>query len=387
MMNPGGRSSIRKYAKEHSQVPIGMFRTQALAQEIAYAGDEEKKTSHAVMAERIEAYLRNSGTFAYTLDTSLQDPEMDPVEDFLFNRKQGHCQYFASAMALMLRTVGIPTRLVNGFKGGMKNDLTGEFEVQQRHAHTWVEALLEDPLSTPSESRLKWVVYDPTPSARDESVKLMDDSSFSWERAMRALKDLWANYFVQLSLTKQTQEIYAPIQASIREWWKEAGGVRGAVSQLTGAFVAFLKDPGQWISWTGGFIAFLIMATASSLYWSAKKLYYLVRFIYRRQKYRLESQSIRIEFYERFQALLAKYGMHRQPAQTQREFADEVVQRLHERHPEQLPDQLPRVITSFFYECRFGLLTLSPVDIQSVEQSLAQLEQLLATPVGHNGHP
>ncbi|MFN0197470.1 MAG: DUF3488 and transglutaminase-like domain-containing protein [Planctomycetaceae bacterium] len=386
MMHASGRSLLLKYLKDHTQVPTGMTRTKNLAQQIAYAGDAETKPDQAIMAERIEAYLRNSGTFTYSLDTSLMDPKIDPVEDFLFNRKQGHCQYFASALALMLRTVGIPTRLVNGFKGGMRNEATGQFEVQQRHAHTWVEALIDDP-SNPAEPRLKWVVYDPTPSARDDSVKLMDDSSFSWASTVRALNDLWANYFVQLSLTRQTQEIYAPIQASVRQWWKEAGGVRGAVSQLTRAFVAFLKDPGQWISWKGGFIAFLIMATTSSLYWLAKKLYLLFRYIYRRQRQRLDAQIIRIEFYERFVSLLSKHGMHRQPAQTQREFADEIVHRLQQQHPQRIPAQLPGTITSFFYQCRFGLMTLTPIEIQSVEQSLAQLEQLLATPVGHNGHP
>ena len=56
------------------------------------------------------------------------DPKLDPVEDFLVNRKAGHCEYFASALALLLRSVDIRSRIVNGFKGGDWNELTEDLE-------------------------------------------------------------------------------------------------------------------------------------------------------------------------------------------------------------------------------------------------------------------
>ena len=68
-------------------------------------------------------YLRQSGDFSYTLKLEVTDPTLDPVEDFLVNRKSGHCEYFASALALLLRSVGIPARVVNGFKGGDWNGM------------------------------------------------------------------------------------------------------------------------------------------------------------------------------------------------------------------------------------------------------------------------
>ena len=67
---------------------------------------------------------------------------LDPVEDFLVNRKKGHCEYFASALALLLRSVNIPSRIVNGFKGGDWNELTETMNVRQKHAHSWVEAFI-----------------------------------------------------------------------------------------------------------------------------------------------------------------------------------------------------------------------------------------------------
>ena len=77
------------------------------------------------------------------------DPTLDPVVDFLVNRKAGHCEYFASALTLLLRSVGIPARMVNGFKGGDWNDLAQVLYVRQKHAHSWVEAYLGDDARRP----------------------------------------------------------------------------------------------------------------------------------------------------------------------------------------------------------------------------------------------
>ena len=81
------------------------------------------------------------------------DPQLDPVEDFLVKRKKGHCEYFASALALLLRSIDIPARMVNGFKGGDWNNLTQSMNVRQKHAHSWVEAYVgRDPSGRPSGS-------------------------------------------------------------------------------------------------------------------------------------------------------------------------------------------------------------------------------------------
>ncbi len=83
---------------------------------------------HQARARALEAYLRESGKFTYTLQMEVFDRTLDPVEDFLVNRKSGHCEYFASALALLLRSVGIRSRVVNGFKGGDWNDLTADLD-------------------------------------------------------------------------------------------------------------------------------------------------------------------------------------------------------------------------------------------------------------------
>lgn len=108
--------------------------------------------------EAVQRYLLDN--FEYSLDQPLSERvrsgELDPVEGFLFDTKAGHCEYFASAMALLLRQVGVPTRNVNGFYGAHYNSFGDFYVVRQADAHSWVEVYFE---------QLGWVTFDPTPPA------------------------------------------------------------------------------------------------------------------------------------------------------------------------------------------------------------------------------
>ena len=112
----------------------------AIAVPVVAEIDPEGPEGIAARARALESFLRDSGQFSYTLQMDVDDRKLDPVEDFLVNRKEGHCEYFASALALLLRSVDIRSRMVNGFKGGDWNELTGTLNVRQKHAHSWVEA-------------------------------------------------------------------------------------------------------------------------------------------------------------------------------------------------------------------------------------------------------
>ena len=109
----------------------------------------------------MESYLRNN--FAYTLNLTGK-PGADPLAHFLFETRAGHCEYFASAMTIMLRTLGIPSREVNGFLPGEFNDVAGDYIVRASDAHSWVEAYF------PGSG---WVTFDPTPPAADEATGLL----------------------------------------------------------------------------------------------------------------------------------------------------------------------------------------------------------------------
>ncbi|HEX9014752.1 MAG TPA: transglutaminaseTgpA domain-containing protein [Chloroflexota bacterium] len=100
----------------------------------------------------IEKYLRG---FTYDIKVTAPPPDRDAVDWFLFTSKQGYCDYFASAMAVMARSIGIPSRVVSGYNTGIHNDQTGLFEVHQENAHSWPELFFP---------KYGWVRFEPTPS-------------------------------------------------------------------------------------------------------------------------------------------------------------------------------------------------------------------------------
>jgi len=108
--------------------------------------------SDLVRAQVIERRLRTSFQYSTRL---LDRPVPDPMAHFLFTRKEGHCEYFASAMAVMLRSLGIPARLATGFQAGTYNPISGWHMVRGADAHTWVEAWLPES---------GWLAFDPTPA-------------------------------------------------------------------------------------------------------------------------------------------------------------------------------------------------------------------------------
>jgi hypothetical protein len=120
----------------------------------------------------------------YTLQ--LADPgSQEPVDFFLFDRKQGHCEYFASAFAILARAVGIPTRNVNGFLGGEWNEYKGYVAVRAGDAHSWDEVYFPG---------AGWATFDPTPPGDIDELgrggaglrarlgRLIDTLRFQWDK-------------------------------------------------------------------------------------------------------------------------------------------------------------------------------------------------------------
>jgi Transglutaminase-like superfamily/Domain of unknown function (DUF4129) len=105
-------------------------------------------------ATAIESYLRDRNNFTYTLSPQLPPPGRDKIDYFLFTSHEGYCEYFATAMGDMLRSLGIPTRLVNGYGPGTYDSQSNSYVVRSEDAHTWVEAYF------PSYG---WIPFEPTP--------------------------------------------------------------------------------------------------------------------------------------------------------------------------------------------------------------------------------
>jgi len=131
------------------RAPFVLDRIHKKAVEIVQAAGAQNEYDAAAA---IEAYLR-SNVFTYTLDPPQAPPGTDPLDYFLFNSHQGYCEFFATAMGDMLRSLGIPTRLVSGFGPGTYEPTISGYIVRSEDAHAWVEAYFPN---------YGWIQFEPT---------------------------------------------------------------------------------------------------------------------------------------------------------------------------------------------------------------------------------
>jgi len=279
------------------QLPRLDPRVTPLAEQITAA--ESNNYDKAVALER---YLRMH--YGYTLQLG-RSARRDPLAYFLFERKQGHCEYFASAMAVMLRTLKIPSRVVNGFRTGEFNDVTSQYLVRASNAHSWVEAYFP---------RYGWISFDPTPAAPAQvrtgwsRLALYTDAMASFWREWVVSYDVSHQYILgQRAAQGGTQWI-----RKMRRWerlqyeaWLEAARRTGRAVSLA---------PWRW----GGIAlvmgALLVLGAYSGRLWRA---------ICRRRVAARPERSPRVAatiWYERALRMLAKRGWQKSPAQTPAEF-------------------------------------------------------------------
>lgn len=246
-------------------------------------------------ARSVEQYLLTQ--FTYSL-SPLEKEADDPLAHFLFERRKGHCEYFASAMAVMLRASWIPARVVTGFNQGAGNPLTGLHVVRASDAHAWVEAWI------PGKG---WTTFDPTPGNPDQGRDLMSRLSM-W---MDAVDVFWQEWVIGYDLDRQLTLAFRIGQSSrqklalphIGDWWRrlrESLKVQGAA-------------PDSRLGWL--LVPLMLAATAV----------FLVR-RYRRRLLRRAAKgeitpSDAVLLYRRFLAVLRKRGFVRGASATPIEFA------------------------------------------------------------------
>jgi protein-glutamine gamma-glutamyltransferase len=279
------------------QLPPVDGRVVSLAKQITASADNNYDKAAAV-----ELYLRTN--FGYTLQLP-RTVARDPVANFLFERKQGHCEYFASAMAIMLRTLGIPSRVVNGFRTGEFNDLTSQYLVRASNAHSWVEAYFPG---------YGWMSFDPTPAAPAQMHT-------GWSRSMLyldAMASFWREWVInydaghQYNLGRQaTRDGLAWFQRA-RNWARRHHEALLAVARRTQRTVS--GSPVQW-SLAGGAIALLLVLAANARRLS--RAFRNRRLAARPEKSPSLAATI---WYERMTRMLARKGWCKSPAQTPAEF-------------------------------------------------------------------
>lgn len=288
-------------------------------------------------AKAIEQGLQND--YGYTLQLKATGP--DPLADFLFNVREGHCEYFSTAMAVMLRTQGIATRIVNGFLPGEYNATAGAFTVRQSDAHSWVEVYFPETRS--------WVAFDPTPAAgRAEPTHTGLAALFS--RYGEAFELVWFQYVV--GYDKQEQRSLATSLNS------RLASYRKSLTQL----VNDLRQTPRPFVWKA-----IYFALALGLLIVGWLLLRRIRGFGWRPGLRLTRENDErgrstVDFYERLAQALAQHGQRRAPDQTPLEFARAV------ERGEVL------AITNAYNRVRYGANRLSAVELKEIEDLLQRLE-------------
>ena len=171
-------------ALNYLQLPPVDPRVRALTEEVTRNATNDYDKTVA-----LESYLHDKYRYTLVLPRQLAK---DPIADFLLVRKEGHCEYFASTLAVMLRSLGIPARLVNGFRTGEFNAITGSYIIRASDAHTWVEVFF------PGQG---WVSFDPTPPDPKQTPS-------SWSRFLLyvdAAKEFWREWIINYDFQHQTQ--------------------------------------------------------------------------------------------------------------------------------------------------------------------------------------
>jgi len=317
-------------------------------------------------AKAVESYLKTN--FRYTLDLKGEDD--DPLAEFLFETREGHCEYFATAMTIMLRTLEIPARIVNGFQMGEYNELNNMYTVRESDAHSWVEVYF--PRSD------SWIEFDPTPAAGINDYS----SGGLWARLRKyadAMEVFWLDYIVTLDSEEQAS-IMVDIQhrlLSIKDRLLAAytGMKLWARDALKRWIVGRSWSPGDLIKLSG--TLFVICFGAMSMYvllayrkrrgvapsgygpWWHR---FLILPTWRRKLAGRDYRQSAVLFYEQMLAIAKRAGLIKQTHQTPLEFAD-------------ASGLAPiREITMLYNRVRFGGAQLDSIETHRVMDLLAELK-------------
>lgn len=349
------------------------------------------QADRVALAKALRSHFHAPGRYTYSLDfrNVNRDPRWDPIEDFVAHHRTGHCEYFASALVMMLRSQGIPARLVVGFRGGEYNTVGGYYQVLQRHAHAWVEAYLEPEEVTgvlPPESDTSpgggWLRLDPTPGTGVDRARQLQQTWLDLvDDGLDYARTMWSDYILGLTAKRQRESIYAPVaEKTDPQVW--SAFLKRLVEQRHVLWQRFWHAS-RWPLAAGAVLVVVVWYLRRRERWSAvatvlrRWLPGLARFLGAAGARPARGRSRPVAFYRRWETLLAKRGLARPRGTTPREFAT----RLLASPPAGLPvaeaGPLCLQIVEAFYRVRFGDAELPAAEAQALDETLARLEQLL----------
>jgi transglutaminase-like putative cysteine protease len=309
----------------------------SLAQQIATGG-----TTIYDRVALVQSYLERN--YQYTT-TDLPRSDTDPISHFLFKKKMGHCEYFATAMVVLLRHLKIPARLVNGFLEGEYNEIGEFYTVRQSDAHSWVEVYFGNGL---------WIQFDPSP----RSVATAGSGRSIWEiinpkKIFDSISFFWDRYILIFSAQDQIN-----VLSSVRERYKKLNKTLRAKSSKA-------TSPQAW--WRSMWKKNRLLLVAIGLL--PVLIYYAVR-LYKARKRKLDLVRSPILFYQEMLTLLQQRGFVKSVAATPFEFAQQVTPALPAPSSEDVAS-----LTDLFYKARFGNYSLTRDDQAFVETALSRLQR------------
>jgi transglutaminase-like putative cysteine protease len=296
-LNSASRTVVPEVSPSYLQLPALDPRIPSLAEQIT-----DKAAGPTDKAFAIENYLRSH--YGYTLQLP-QTPPRDPIANFLFVRREGHCEYFASAMAVMLRSLNIPSRVVNGFSGGEFNDINSRYVIRASDAHSWVEAYI------PGEG---WMQFDPTPAGATQVHS-------TWSRLMLymdAMTSFWREWVVNYDLAHQFRLSQDAGRGSRAMVGRAQSWGRAQYARMLNWARKTQDQIGQsTVKWGMRALALFFIGLVIAAVPRMITLFRRFRLARRPQKSPQAAASI---WYERMLRQTAKRGWNKSPAQTPEEF-------------------------------------------------------------------
>ncbi len=310
-------------------------------------------------ARVLESYFQRNGVYDTTMTAS--PPGVDPIEHFVFERMSGHCEQFASAMAGMLRGLGISARVVTGYRAHEFNDIAGHYTVRQRDAHAWVEVRTGEGI---------WQSFDPSPSQADALGMAGEGGVFRRVRqAYEAMEHLWVVYVVSFDESMK-RALFERFGIDLREIGRSTRRADTRMWRPGSLGPRLLRAAGA------GLIAFA--ATAGALYGAAALLRLLGRrfrlpsfgVLFARRGAKKSKAAIAMERrFARAMDALARAGLER-PASRGALAHSGVVGDVNPTLGETI-----RSLTAMHYAARFGQRAMNETEIRRADELVREVEE------------
>jgi hypothetical protein len=336
--------SIRAH---YLQVPAGSQLVAELAHRVSY----EAMTPFARM-KMVQQHLMDNYGYSLEADTATLS---HPLEEFLFTRKTGYCEHYATAMVVMLRTIGIPARLVTGFLATEWNEYGGYFTVRQRDAHAWVEVYFP---------RSGWITMDPTPTV------IAAVAPSRWEPLSRfgeSIRLQWDRLFIHYSAKDQLAVVHGVRESS--DVMREKGSrwisaLNAPISQIVKRLTEMARtfQPGLPEFVAGGIVVglalFFLMLRDRIALWATTHLP------------TSHAQLAIVQLYTRMLRTVERHGVSKPPSVTASEFAKLVEREWKAAAP------IVATVTALYHQGRFSRTPLTPGELSRAAEQVGQLQSL-----------